>query len=275
MIDVRRAARFLAFALGVTATIGAGPALAASAAAIDRDVTAALGKLYGTNPEARQLGWQAKAILVFPSIVKAGFLFGAQYGEGALRRQGKTVAYYNTAAASYGLQAGVQDFGYALFFMSAYVVADERDVVRLRTNYRGEEVYVYRLDAPPADARQLLLRYLEAINQLRARPQWYNALTHNCTTSIQALAAPGARRSWWSWKLLLNGYLDELAYEIGALDRSLPFPVLKARSHINAGARAAGDDPRFSVRIREGLPRMSRDDGRADTMRADRGRPGA
>jgi hypothetical protein len=138
-----------------------------------------------------------------------------------------------------------------------YVVADERDVVRLRTNYRDEDVYVYRLDVPPADAGQLLLRYLEAINRLRAHPQWYNALTDNCTTSIQVLAAPGERRSWWSWKLLLNGYLDELAYEIGALDRSLPFPVLKARSHVNARARAAGDDPRFSVQIREGLPRMS------------------
>jgi hypothetical protein len=156
-----------------------------------------------------------------------------------------------------------------------YVVADERDVVRLRTNYRGEDVYVYRLDAPPADAGRLLLRYLEAVNQLRERPQWYNALTDNCTTTIQALAAPYARRSWWSWKLLLNGYLDELAYEIGALDRSLPFPVLKARSHVNDRARAAGDDPRFSVRIREGLPRMSRDPGADDTRGADRRSPGA
>ena len=118
MIDVRRAGRLVAFALAVTATSGAGPALAASAAAIDRDVTTALAKLYDIHPEARQLGRQAKAILVFPSVAKAGFLFGAQYGEGALRRQGKTVAYYNTAAASYGLQAGVQVFGYALFFMN-------------------------------------------------------------------------------------------------------------------------------------------------------------
>jgi hypothetical protein len=138
-----------------------------------------------------------------------------------------------------------------------YVVADERDVVRLRTNYRGEDVYVYRLDAPPADARFLLLRYLEAVNGLRARPEWYNALTDNCTTTIQHLAAPGERRSWWSWKLFLNGYLDELAYDIGALDRSLPFPDLRAKSRVNERAKAAGDDPRFSARIREGLPRMS------------------
>jgi hypothetical protein len=71
------------------------------------------------------------------------------------------------------------------------------------------------------------------------------------------LARRYERRSWWSWKLLLNGYLDELAYDLGAIDRSLPFPVLKARSHVDDRARAAGDDPRFSVRIREGLPRMT------------------
>jgi len=140
-----------------------------------------------------------------------------------------------------------------------FVVADERDVVRLRTNFRGEDVYVYRLDVPPADARVLLLRYLQEVNQLRERPQWYNALTENCTTAIQRLAGPGERRSWWSWKLFLNGYLDELAYDIGAIDRSLPFAVLKAKSHVNERAKAANDDPRFSVRIREGLPRMSLD----------------
>jgi len=86
-----------------------------------------------------------------------------------------------------------------------FVVADERDVVRLRTNVRGEDVHVYRLDVPPADARVLLLRYLEEVNQLRKRPQWYNALTDNCTTGIQRLARAGERRSWRSWKLFLNG----------------------------------------------------------------------
>jgi hypothetical protein len=144
-----------------------------------------------------------------------------------------------------------------------FVVADERDVVRLRTNVRGEEVHVYRLDVPPAGARLLLLRYLHEVNQLRERPEWYNALTDNCTTGIQRLARSAERRSWWSWKLFVNGYLDELAYDIGAIDRSLPFPVLKAKSHVNERARAANDDPQFSVRIREGLPRMSNDRGGA------------
>ncbi len=137
------------------------------------------------------------------------------------------------------------------------MVADERDVVRLRTNVRGEDVYVYRLDVSPADARRFLLRYLQEINELRDRPQWYNALTENCTTAIMRLAGADARRSWWSWRLIVNGYFDELAYDLGAIDRSLPFAVLKAKSHINDRAKAAHDDPRFSVRIREGLPRMA------------------
>src|SRR5258705_10276057 len=85
---------------------------------LDRDVDAALSKLYAGTPGARPLEKHAKAILVFPSVVKAGFLFGAQYGDGALRRRGKTVGYYNTVAASYGYQAGLQSFGYVLFFMS-------------------------------------------------------------------------------------------------------------------------------------------------------------
>jgi hypothetical protein len=138
-----------------------------------------------------------------------------------------------------------------------YVVADERDVIRLRTNYRGEDVNVYRFDSSPADARLLLLRYLEAANGLRERPQWYNALTDNCTTTIQRLVGSDARRNWWSWKLLLNGYLDELGYDNGAFDRSLPFAELRAKSRVNERAKAAGDDPRFSARIREGLPRMA------------------
>ena len=94
------------------------PAIAASKDEIDSNVDAALQKLYESTPSAKVLAAEAKAVLVFPSIVKGGFIVGAQFGEGALRKQGKTVAYYNTAAASYGLQAGLQKFGYALFFMT-------------------------------------------------------------------------------------------------------------------------------------------------------------
>jgi lipid-binding SYLF domain-containing protein len=117
---VRLGAGLLAMVLALTIslTMAVGPARAGSGAEIDRDVDAALTAMFASVPSTRPLAGQAKAVLVFPNIVKAGFLFGAQYGEGALRERGKTVGYYNSAAASYGLQAGVQTFGYALFFMS-------------------------------------------------------------------------------------------------------------------------------------------------------------
>jgi Domain of unknown function (DUF4105) len=133
-----------------------------------------------------------------------------------------------------------------------YVVADERDLVRLRTNYRGEDVYLYRLHGSLETARKVFLQYLHDINRLREHPEWYNALTENCTTSIYRIARPYAERSWWDWRLFVNGYLDELAYEIGAVDTTLPFAELKARSRINERAKAA-DTADFSTRIRTHL----------------------
>jgi lipid-binding SYLF domain-containing protein len=135
MLNARFGAAVLALLLTLTTALTPGPALAASAAEIDRDVTRALQDLYAKNPKARELGAKAKGILVFPSVVKAGFLFGGQYGEGALRRGGRTVGYYNTVAASYGLQAGIQTFGYALMFMTdaALKYLDKSDGFELGT----------------------------------------------------------------------------------------------------------------------------------------------
>ena len=95
------------------------PALAqaASASEIDRNATQALTTLYNNTPGAKALADKSKAILVFPSIVKGGFIIAGQYGDGALRKHGKTVGYYRSLAASYGFQAGAQSFGYVLFFM--------------------------------------------------------------------------------------------------------------------------------------------------------------
>lgn len=117
MLTTRLVRGLLALALATT-TVTPGTAFAASAAEIDRNVDAVLVKLYASVPKARELEARAKGMLVFPRIYKAGFMFGAQYGEGALRRKGKTVGYYNSVAASYGWQAGVQSFGYVLFFMT-------------------------------------------------------------------------------------------------------------------------------------------------------------
>jgi len=92
-------------------------ALAASASAIDRDAKTSLAQLYQNTPGAKALADKAVAVLVFPNIVKGGFIIAGQYGDGALRKSGKTVAYYRSLAASYGFQAGIQAFGYVLFFM--------------------------------------------------------------------------------------------------------------------------------------------------------------
>jgi hypothetical protein len=137
-----------------------------------------------------------------------------------------------------------------------YIVADERDVIRLRTTYRQppEEVYLYRTRMPPARARRLFLDYVREINQLVEQPAFYNTLTTNCTTNIlfHVRASGGSAR--YNWKILLSGYAPAYAYEMGRLDTSLSFAELKQRSHINARAQAAGDAPDFSQRIRAGLP---------------------
>ena len=108
----------LALALALGSLIGANPARAASAAEINRDSKSALENLYAKSPLAKTLSEKAAGILVFPEIVKGGFMVGGQYGEGGLLKGGKTTGYYNTVSASYGLQAGIQKYGYALFFMS-------------------------------------------------------------------------------------------------------------------------------------------------------------
>ena len=111
--------RGLAAGLATLVPVAAAFAAATSDPAADRAAAAGLRQLLGESPAARQLNGKAVAVLVLPRIVKAGFLFGGAYGEGVLVQGGKTLGYYNSAAASYGLQAGVQWFGYALFFMNA------------------------------------------------------------------------------------------------------------------------------------------------------------
>lgn len=139
-----------------------------------------------------------------------------------------------------------------------YVVADERDVIGVRANHRGERVYLYRLRTPLDAARAVLLDYLNEINRLARRPKWYNAFTHNCTTAIRYHAKNVAAARPWNWKLLVNGYLDELGYARGQINTSLPFPELKQRSDITEKAKAADGDPAFSRLIREGLPARPR-----------------
>jgi hypothetical protein len=139
-------------------------------------------------------------------------------------------------------------------FELTYVIADERDLVRLRTNYRqGEEVCLYPLRVTPEQGRALLLDYLKRANALRERAQWYNAVTDNCTTAIRTQRAAEDRQAW-DWRLLINGHMDELLYERGLIPTNVPFAELKKQAWVNARARAADHDPDFSKRIRQNLP---------------------
>jgi hypothetical protein len=139
-------------------------------------------------------------------------------------------------------------------FELVYVAADERDLVRLRTNYRvGEEVYLFRLHETPDQVRKLFLDYLHRMNRLRQQPEWYSALTDNCTTSIRTQRA-AADRAPWDWRMLANGHGDELLYERGLLATNLPIAELKPKCHVNERAKTAGQAPDFSRQIREGIP---------------------
>ena len=145
--------------------VGMQQAEADTAAEINREVDAALQMLYGKIPKTKELSKKAKGVLVFPDVLKAGLIVGGQYGEGALRVRGKTVGYYNTLAASYGLQAGAQSFGYALIFLSdsaleylqnssgweigtgpSIVVVDEGMAGSLTTTSAKDDIYAFFFD---------------------------------------------------------------------------------------------------------------------------------
>jgi hypothetical protein len=147
------------------------------------------------------------------------------------------------------------------YYELVYVAADENDVIKLRTNVRGEQVYLYRVRTSRAAARALLLDYLQAMNSIARQPLWYNALLANCTTVVRDRVIHAGGKLAFSWRFFANAYLPALLYRQGTLDTSRPFDELKAISHINARARAVGPADDFSARIREGLPmpRLSRE----------------
>jgi hypothetical protein len=144
--------------------------------------------------------------------------------------------------------------GFFRQFEIYYVVSDELDVVRLRTNNRGEEVYLYRLLASPELARNVLLDYFKEINELATKPRWYNAFRYNCTTAIRNHVQSVSPGSPFDWRILLNGHIDELAYERGNIDTSMPFSELRQKSDITQRAKSVERDSDFSKRIRDGLP---------------------
>ena len=139
-------------------------------------------------------------------------------------------------------------------FELIYVVGDERDIVRLRTNYRDEEVLLYHINTPRESARALFLVYLQRINELALHPEFYHLLTNSCTINIVRYANAAGRTGPLDFRHVLNGLIDGYLYASGRLDSSLPFEELRQRSWITAAAKQAGNAPDFSQRIRVGLP---------------------
>lgn len=134
------------------------------------------------------------------------------------------------------------------------IAADERDVVGVRSNFRDEDVQIYRLKASPEAVRLLLRQYVADANALAKTPAFYNSITTNCTTTVVKMMRLVGDTVPLDWRLIVNGYLPDYAYDRGALDTSVPLAELRAISHIDQRARDNGLSPNFSKAIRVGVP---------------------
>jgi hypothetical protein len=143
-------------------------------------------------------------------------------------------------------------------FELIYVVGEERDLVGVRTNHRRETTYLYRLNTSAEDARRLFLVYLERINELADRPEFYHLLSNSCTINIVRYANAVGRQGRFDIRHFFNGLVDSYLYHSGRVDTTLPFEELRRRSLINDAAREADGAPDFSQRIRASLPTAAR-----------------
>jgi len=134
------------------------------------------------------------------------------------------------------------------------IAAQEQDVVGVRSNVRGEDVQLYRLRATPEDARLLLLEYVRDANALAASPKFYNSILTNCTTTVVKMVRAVGDKVPLDWRLIVNGYLPDYAYDQGALDHRLDLAHLKALAHVEMRALEAGLTPEYSQLIRVGVP---------------------
>ena len=173
-----------------------------------------------------------------------GFTDGAHVAFSIETRREKGQAYSSVA-------------GFFRQYTLYYAVADERDIVRVRTNYRKdppEHVYMYRLRGSAGAEKRLFLEYLRRINVLRQHAEWYNTLTSNCTNSIWVMTRLNPGHVPYSWKILLSGHAPEYLYEQGRVDTSVPFAELQRRAYINPLAQAADQAADFAQRVRAPKP---------------------
>jgi hypothetical protein len=149
-----------------------------------------------------------------------------------------------------------QSFSPLLTFLKQYelmyVVADEQDVVKLRTNYRKDSVYMYPTRIDQAHAKQLFLSMLRRVNELHDKPEFYNLFTNTCTTNIvKHVNEISEVKVPFSYRVLMPGFSDKLAYDLGLLDTTLPYEKIREKYQINEKAMRYGDDKDFSSKIRE------------------------
>jgi hypothetical protein len=192
-----------------------------------------------TNVDLIMSYWMGEAIA--HTIVSFGFDDGARLAFSIETRKEVGEGYSSVA-------------GFFKQFELAVVAGDERDVVRVRSNVRGEDVRIYRLRMTPANARVLLREYVEEANDLAREPRFYNTLTANCTNLVFDMVRvihPGLPLDI---RVLLSGYLPNYAYDLGATDTSVSFERLRKVAKIHDNAVQADSDPLFSARIREGIP---------------------
>ena len=181
--------------------------------------------------------WSGEAIA--HTIVSFGFSDGQQLAFSIEIRKEKTESYSALA-------------GFFRAYELSFIAADERDVVGVRTNVRGEDVRIYRLRVSPSQTRALLLEYIAEANDLARAPRFYNSLTTNCTTQIFRMVRAIQPGLPLDYRILLAGYVPQFIYDRGAMAAGFPFDVLRDQSHIRG--KAASNDPDFSRMIRQGVP---------------------
>jgi hypothetical protein len=147
--------------------------------------------------------------------------------------------------------------GFFKEFELSIIAADERDVIRVRTNVRGEDDYLYRIQMPASALRSLFLAYIDQANSLVHTPRFYNTITANCTTLVYHMMKRIVGSLPLNYSLLLTGYLPEYVYRIGGLDSHYSFEELRARGRITERAKAADRSESFSTEIRRGIPNVA------------------
>jgi Domain of unknown function (DUF4105) len=192
-----------------------------------------------TNVDLIMSYWGNEAIA--HTIVSFGFTDGSRLAFSIETRKERGEAYSPIA-------------GFFKQYELAIIAADERDIVRVRSNVRGEDVRLYRLRMTPTNAQMLLREYVKEANDLARAPRFYDTLTSNCTTLVFKMVRvihPGLPMDY---RVLLSGYLPVYAYSLGATDTSMPFEELRDLSRIHDKALRADTDRDFSAKIREGVP---------------------